>query len=55
MAALPLESSLLEWQGYAVEARYEDGPFPLPVPRETLLEALAVLLTGAEAGLPPTD
>ncbi|MFM8936489.1 MAG: hypothetical protein ACKOE9_05885 [Vulcanococcus sp.] len=53
MVALPLEPSLLELQGYALEARYEDGPFPLP--RETLLEALEHLLTGAEAGLPPTD
>jgi len=55
LAALPLESSLLELQGYALEARYENGPFPLPVPRETLLEALEALLTGAEAGFPPTD
>lgn len=55
LAALQLEPSLLELQVYAVEARYEDGPFPLPAPRETLLEALEALLTGAEAGLLPTD
>jgi len=35
---LPLE--LLKLQVFAVEARYEEGPFPLPAPRHKLLAQL---------------
>jgi HEPN domain-containing protein len=32
-----VDSQLLELQVFAVEARYEEGPFPLPAPRQELL------------------
>ena len=40
LAEQPLEGVLLELQVFAVEARYEEGPFPLPAPRERLLALL---------------
>ena len=35
---------LLGLQTYAVEARYEEGPFPLPAAREGLLAQIEQLL-----------
>lgn len=35
-----LEKELLALQVFAVEARYEEGPFPLPAARELLLEVI---------------
>ena len=32
-----IDPLLLELQVFAVEARYEQGPFPLPAPRQELL------------------
>jgi len=32
-----VDPRLLELQVFAVEARYEEGPFPLPAPRDVLL------------------
>ena len=32
-----VDHRLLELQVFAVEARYEEGPFPLPAPRDVLL------------------
>lgn len=43
LAEWALEPWLLGLQVYAVEARYEEGPFPLPAPRPQLLAALEVL------------
>ena len=39
---------LLELQVYAVEARYEEGPFPLPADRSLILEAIQQLLAECE-------
>ncbi|TVS02654.1 MAG: HEPN domain-containing protein [Cyanobium sp. PLM2.Bin73] len=40
LAGLELDPALRELQTFAVEARYEEGPFPLPEPREALLERI---------------
>jgi HEPN domain-containing protein len=37
LAGQQLDPRLLELQVFAVEARYEQGPFPLPAPRQELL------------------
>jgi len=37
LAAIDLAGPLLGLQTFAVEARYEEGPFPLPAAREELL------------------
>jgi HEPN domain-containing protein len=37
LAGRQLDPLLLELQVFAVEARYEEGPFPLPAPRQELL------------------
>ena len=46
---LPLE--LLQLQVFAVEARYEEGPFHLPASREHLLQLLIAMLESTEAKL----
>jgi HEPN domain-containing protein len=43
-AEIDLAPELLELQVFAVEARYEEGPFRLPVSREALLRKIEVLL-----------
>ena len=40
LAGINLEPELLALQVFAVEARYEEGPFPLPADRELLLELI---------------
>ena len=40
LAGISLEPELLALQVFAVEARYEEGPFPLPADRELLLEVI---------------
>ena len=40
LADLDLDPFLLALQPYAVEVRYEEGPFPLPASRERILEAI---------------
>jgi len=47
----PLPRQLLELQVYAVEARYEEGPFALKTPRPELLAALEQRLAGLESRL----
>jgi HEPN domain-containing protein len=47
----PLLEQLLELQVYAVEARYEEGPFALKTPRPELLELLEQRLAGLEGDL----
>ncbi|MFU8884226.1 MAG: HEPN domain-containing protein [Cyanobacteriota bacterium] len=37
LAGEQVDPLLLELQVFAVEARYEEGPFPLPAPRQVLL------------------
>ncbi|MFM7312236.1 MAG: HEPN domain-containing protein [Cyanobium sp.] len=49
LAGLDLRPRLLELQVFAVEARYEEGPFPLPAEREVLLNDLEELLRCCEA------
>ena len=44
LAAIALPDPLLGLQTFAVEARYEEGPFPLPAPREELLAQIEQLL-----------
>jgi HEPN domain-containing protein len=44
LAAIELPDPLLGLQTFAVEARYEEGPFPLPAPREELLAQIEQLL-----------
>jgi HEPN domain-containing protein len=39
-AGQPLDSRLAALQVFAVEARYEEGPFPLPMERAPLLDLL---------------
>ena len=48
LAQQPLEAVLLELQVFAVEARYEEGPFPLPAPRQELLAVLEAELRRCE-------
>lgn len=48
LAGQPLDPRLLELQVYAVEARYEQGPFPLPAPRQELLALLEAELDRCE-------
>jgi HEPN domain-containing protein len=40
LAEQPLDGRLAALQVFAVEARYEEGPFPLPASREELLALL---------------
>jgi HEPN domain-containing protein len=40
LAGQQVDPILLELQVFAVEARYEEGPFPLPAPRRELLALL---------------
>lgn len=48
LAGLELKPVLLELQVYAVEARYEEGPFPLPADRAELFVAIQHLLAECE-------
>ena len=51
LAGMELDPVLLALQPYAVEARYEAGPFPLPASREGILAAIAQLRDDAVRGL----
>ena len=44
LAGQQLDPLLLELQVFAVEARYEEGPFPLPAPKQELLALVEVEL-----------
>ena len=48
LAGQPLDPPLRDLQVFAVEARYEEGPFPLPAEREVLLNSLEALLLRCE-------
>jgi HEPN domain-containing protein len=43
LAGVELDPRLVALQPYAVEARYEEGPFPLAASREVILEAMEQL------------
>jgi len=51
LAALPVDPQLLELQVFAVEARYEEGPFPLPAERQALLAALEAMQEACAAAI----
>lgn len=43
LAGLDLDPALLSLQPYAVEARYEEGPFPLTADRTVILDQIQLL------------
>ena len=43
LAGMELDPALLSLQPYAVEARYEEGPFPLTADRTVILEQIQLL------------
>ncbi len=51
LAGMELDPVLLALQPYAVEARYEAGPFPLPASREGVLAAIERLREDAGLGI----
>ena len=51
LAGVNLDPLLLALQPYAVEARYEEGPFPLPASREGILKAIERLRDDAVCGI----
>jgi len=53
LAGLELSDSVLDLQVFAVEARYEEGPFPIPASKSALLEHIQHLLARCEASLTP--
>ncbi len=48
LSGQPVDPLLLELQVFAVEARYEQGPFPLPAPRQELLALMEAELDRCE-------
>lgn len=48
LASQELDPRLLALQVFAVEARYEEGPFPLPAPRQELLALVEAELDRCE-------
>ena len=48
LSGLEIPAILLALQVYAVEARYEEGPFPLPAERSEILAAIQKLLADCE-------
>lgn len=48
LAGQQVDPLLLELQVFAVEARYEEGPFPLPAPRQQLLALVEAELERCE-------
>ena len=48
LAGQQVDPLLLELQVFAVEARYEQGPFPLPAPRQELLALVEAELERCE-------
>ncbi|WP_255010093.1 HEPN domain-containing protein [Cyanobium sp. ATX 6F1] len=51
LAELALDPLLLKLQPFAVEARYEEGPFALPAERTVLMGRLEALLAHCEAAV----
>ena len=51
LAGVDLDAALLALQPYAVEARYEEGPFPLPASRLEILAAIGRLRDEAVGGI----
>ena len=55
LAGQQLDPLLLELQVFAVEARYEEGPFPLPAPRQELLALVEAELERCEHAVESLD
>jgi HEPN domain-containing protein len=55
LAGQPLDPLLRQLQVFAVEARYEEGPFPLPAERGQLLALLEVELRRCEDAVAGAD
>ena len=53
LAGLEMPEGLLDLQVFAVEARYEEGPFELPATKALLLEQIKLLLDACEQLLTP--
>ena len=53
LAGLEMPERLLDLQVFAVEARYEEGPFELPATKALLLEQIKLLLDACEQLLTP--
>ena len=53
LAGVELDPMLLALQPYAVEARYEAGPFPLPASRIGIMAAIERLRDDAVRGIGP--
>ena len=51
LAGMELDPPLLSLQPYAVEARYEEGPFPLTADRSVILEQIGALRSELEQEL----
>jgi hypothetical protein len=51
LAGVDLDPELLELQPDAVEARYEEGPFPLPASRMGIMAAIEQLRDEAVRGI----
>ena len=51
LAGVELDPLLLALQPYAVEARYEEGPFPLPASRMAIMAAIEQLRDDAARGI----
>jgi hypothetical protein len=51
LAGAQMRPELLELQVFAVEARYEEGPFALPAERAWILTELELLLTATQSRL----
>jgi HEPN domain-containing protein len=51
LAGVELDSQLLSLQPYAVEARYEEGPFPLSASRMEIMAAIERLRDDAVRGV----
>ena len=51
LAGVELDPLLLALQPYAVEARYEEGPFPLPASRMAIMAAIEQLWDDAVRGI----
>jgi HEPN domain-containing protein len=51
LAGVTLDPALLQLQTFAVEARYEEGPFPLPAPRQELVARIEQLLEGCQRAI----
>ncbi len=55
LAGLPLDPLPRQLQVFAVEARYEDGPFSLPAERQRLLTLLEQELRRCEDAVAEAD